>query len=132
MITMIDYNYGTGRRKSSVARVFMKKGTGKFEVNGLTLDAYLARKTASMIVKQPLELLNLADNFDFKINVHGGGTTGQAGAIRLGVARALIDYDESLKPALRAAGFITRDSRSVERKKAGLRKARRRRQFSKR
>lgn len=129
---MTDYNYGTGRRKSSVARVFMKKGSGKFEVNGLPLEQYLTRETACMVVRQPLELLGMADKFDFKINVHGGGTTGQAGAIRLGIARALVDFDETLKSELRTAGFITRDSRSVERKKVGLRKARRRRQFSKR
>jgi len=129
---MTDYNYGTGRRKSSVARVFMKKGSGKFEVNGLSLEAYLTRETACMVVKQPLELLGMADKFDFKINVHGGGTTGQAGAIRLGITRALIDFDETLKSELRTAGFVTRDSRSVERKKVGLRKARKKRQFSKR
>ncbi|WP_119342684.1 30S ribosomal protein S9 [Facilibium subflavum] len=126
------YNYGTGRRKSSVARVFMKKGTGSINVNGLALDEYFSRKTASMVVKQPLDLIDALDKFDFKITVKGGGTTGQSGAIRLGIARALIDFDETLKPALRQAGFVTRDSRKVERKKVGLRKARRRRQFSKR
>ncbi|WP_100551045.1 30S ribosomal protein S9 [Caedibacter taeniospiralis] len=126
------YNYGTGRRKSSVARVFMKKGTGSIIVNGLPLDDYFGRKTASMIVRQPLELTSTLESFDFKINVHGGGETGQSGAIRLGIARALVDFDETLKPELRQAGFITRDSRKVERKKVGFRKARRKRQFSKR
>ena len=129
---MSEYNYGTGRRKSSVARVFMKKGIGQFIVNGLPLEQYLCRETDCMVVKQPLELTNNTDNFDFKVTVKGGGTTGQAGAIRLGVTRALIEYDETLKPALREAGFVTRDPRKVERKKFGLRKARRRRQFSKR
>lgn len=126
------YNYGTGRRKSSVARVFMKKGTGSIIVNGLPLDDYFGRKTASMIVRQPLELTSTLESFDFKINVHGGGETGQSGAIRLGIARALVDFDETWKPELRQAGFITRDSRKVERKKVGFRKARRKRQFSKR
>lgn len=126
------YNYGTGRRKSSVARVFMKKGTGSIVVNGLPLDDYFGRKTASMIVRQPLDLTNNLESFDFKINVHGGGETGQSGAIRLGIARALVDFDENLKPELRHAGFITRDPRKVERKKVGFRKARRKRQFSKR
>lgn len=126
------YNYGTGRRKSSVARVFMKKGTGSIVVNGLPLDDYFGRKTASMVVRQPLDLTNNLENFDFKINVHGGGETGQSGAIRLGIARALVDFDENLKPELRHAGFITRDPRKVERKKVGFRKARRKRQFSKR
>ena len=126
------YNYGTGRRKSSVARVFMKKGTGNIVVNGLPLDDYFGRKTASMIVRQPLDLTNNLESFDFKINVHGGGETGQSGAIRLGIARALVDFDEALKPELRHAGFITRDPRKVERKKVGFRKARRKRQFSKR
>ncbi|MBK2125074.1 30S ribosomal protein S9 [Fangia hongkongensis] len=126
------YHYGTGRRKSSVARVFMKKGTGQIIVNKLPLDEYFGRETACMVVRQPLELTENLENFDFKINVHGGGTTGQSGAIRLGITRALIEFDETLKPALRKAGFVTRDSREVERKKVGLRKARRRRQFSKR
>lgn len=126
------YNYGTGRRKSSVARVFMKKGTGSIVVNGLPLDDYFGRKTASMIVRQPLDLTNNLESFAFKINVHGGGETGQSGAIRLGIARALVDFDENLKPELRHAGFITRDPRKVERKKVGFRKARRKRQFSKR
>ena len=126
------YNYGTGRRKSSVARVFMKKGTGNIVVNGLPLDDYFGRKTASMVVRQLLDLTNNLESFDFKINVHGGGETGQSGAIRLGIARALVDFDENLKPELRHAGFITRDPRKVERKKVGFRKARRKRQFSKR
>lgn len=125
-------NYGTGRRKSSVARVFMKKGTGHIIVNKLKLHNYFSRKTASMIVKQPLELVNKLGNFDFEVNVHGGGETGQSGAIRLGISRALVSFDNTLKPILRSAGFITRDPRKVERKKVGLRKARRKRQFSKR
>ncbi len=128
----MDYYYGTGRRKSSVARVFMRKGSGEITVNGLPLDQYMGRETASMVVRQPLEHMNMTEQFDLKINVDGGGTTGQAGAIRLGVARALVDFDESLKPTLRKAGFVTRDARRVERKKIGLRKARRSRQFSKR
>ena len=126
------YHYGTGRRKSSIARVFMKKGTGQIIVNNTPLDEYFGRETACMVVRQPLELTDNTDIFDFKINVCGGGTTGQSGAIRLGVTRALIDFSDALKPILRNAGFVTRDSREVERKKVGLRKARRRRQFSKR
>ena len=129
---MSEYNYGTGRRKSSVARVFMKKGTGLFIVNGLPLEQYLCRETDCMIVKQPLVLTSNTENFDFKVTVKGGGTTGQAGAIRLGVTRALLEFDEELKPAFRKAGFVTRDSRKVERKKFGFRKARKKRQFSKR
>ncbi|MCF6767299.1 30S ribosomal protein S9 [Thiotrichales bacterium 19S11-10] len=126
------YHYGTGRRKSSVARVFLKKGTGNIVVNKLPLDQYLGRQTASMVVRQPLELVELVDQVDIKVNVHGGGISGQAGAIRLGVARALLEYDEALRPTLRKAGLLTRDARRVERKKVGLRKARRRPQFSKR
>ena len=126
------YNYGTGRRKSSVARVFMKKGTGSIVVNGKDIAEYLGRETACMVCRQPLELTENLDKFDFKINVHGGGITGQAGAIRLGIARALVEFDETLKPAMRSAGFMTRDSRVVERKKVGLRKARKKPQFSKR
>ena len=129
---MSEYNYGTGRRKSSAARVFMKKGTGQFIVNGLPLEQYLCRETDCMIVKQPLVLTSNVENFDFKVTVKGGGTTGQAGAIRLGVTRALLEFDADLKPALWEAGFVTRDPRKVERKKPGLRKARRKRQFSKR
>ncbi len=126
------YNYGTGRRKSSVARVFMKKGTGSIVVNGKDIAEYLGRETACMVCRQPLELTDMLDQFDFKINVHGGGITGQAGAIRLGITRALVEFDENLRPAMRAAGFMTRDSRIVERKKVGLRKARKKPQFSKR
>lgn len=124
--------YGTGRRKSSVARVFLKEGNGILTVNCLALDQYFGRKTACMVVRQPLELTNMLDKFDFKINVHGGGTTGQSGAIRLGISRALIKFDETLKPVLRKAGFVTRIPLTVERKKAGFRKARRKPQFSKR
>jgi small subunit ribosomal protein S9 len=126
------YNYGTGRRKSSVARVFMKKGTGSIVVNGKDIAEYLGRETACMVCRQPLELTDMLDQFDFKINVHGGGITGQAGAIRLGITRALVEFDENLRPAMRVAGFMTRDSRIVERKKVGLRKARKKPQFSKR
>ncbi|MCM5572431.1 30S ribosomal protein S9 [Burkholderiaceae bacterium FT117] len=127
-----DYYYGTGRRKTSVARVFIKKGSGKFVVNGKPLDEYFARETGRMVVRQPLELTANLEAFDIKVNVHGGGESGQAGAVRHGVTRALIDYDETLKPALSAAGLVTRDAREVERKKVGLHKARRRKQFSKR
>lgn len=128
----ITQYYGTGRRKSSTARVFAKEGTGKIVVNNKELDAYFGRKTSSMIVRQPLELLNMTEKFDFYITVVGGGISGQAGAIRLGITRALLQYDESLKPELRKAGFVTRDSRCVERKKVGLHKARKRPQYSKR
>ena len=127
-----NYNYGTGRRKSSVARVFIKKGTGKIEVNGKPLDQYFGRQTSIMIVQQPLLLTANIDAFDVRVNVHGGGESGQAGAVRHGITRALIDYDAALKPALSQAGFVTRDAREVERKKVGLRSARRRKQFSKR
>ena len=127
-----NWNYGTGRRKSSVARVFMKKGTGQIIVNGKTIDAYFGRQTSIMIAKQPLLLTNNGEAFDIKVNVHGGGESGQAGALRLGITRALIDYDETLKPPLKHAGFVTRDAREVERKKVGLHGARRRKQFSKR
>lgn len=127
-----DYYYGTGRRKTSVARVFLKKGSGKMVINGKTLDAYFARETGRMVVRQPLELTEHIETFDIMVNVVGGGESGQAGAVRHGITRALIDYDESLKPALSKAGFVTRDSREVERKKVGLHKARRRKQFSKR
>ena len=126
------YYYGTGRRKSSVARVFLKEGSGIIMVNSQLVDKYFGRQTACMIVKQPLELINSLNKFDFKINVHGGGTTGQSGAIRLGITRALINFDETLKPKLREAGFVTRIPLSVERKKVGLKKARRKPQFSKR
>ena len=126
------WNYGTGRRKSSVARVFMKKGTGRIVVNGKELDQYFGRQTSIMIVQQPLLLTANAEAFDIKVNVHGGGESGQAGAVRHGITRALIDYDAALKPELSRAGFVTRDAREVERKKVGLHSARRRKQFSKR
>jgi small subunit ribosomal protein S9 len=124
--------YGTGRRKSSTARVFMKPGSGNITVNKRPLDLFFGRQTAQMIVRQPLELMEMTDKFDVNVTVRGGGTTGQAGAIRHGLTRALMDYDESLRPALRKAGFVTRDAREVERKKVGLRKARRATQYSKR
>jgi len=124
--------YGTGRRKTSTARVFLKPGSGDINVNDRPLDEFFGRKTAQMIVRQPLELMELTDKFDFKVTVSGGGTTGQAGAIRHGLTRALMKYDESLRPGLRKAGFVTRDAREVERKKVGLRKARRATQYSKR
>ena len=124
--------YGTGRRKTSTARVFVKAGSGQITVNRRPLDRFFGRQTARMIVRQPLELMNLADKFDVDVSVSGGGTTGQAGAIRHGLTRALMQYDETLRPALRKAGFVTRDAREVERKKVGLRKARRATQFSKR
>jgi small subunit ribosomal protein S9 len=127
-----QWNNGTGRRKSSVARVLIKKGTGKIEVNGKAVDEYFGRQTSIMIVQQPLLLTNHAQTFDVKVNVHGGGESGQAGAVRHGITRALIDYDASLKPELSQAGFVTRDAREVERKKVGLHGARRRKQFSKR
>ena len=126
------WNYGTGRRKSSVARVFLKKGTGKIEINGKDIEEYFGRQTSIMISKQPLVLTAHVESFDIKVNVHGGGESGQAGAVRHGITRALIDYDETLKPALKHAGFVTRDAREVERKKVGLHGARRRKQFSKR
>ncbi|HSX58792.1 MAG TPA: 30S ribosomal protein S9 [Tahibacter sp.] len=128
----LQQNYGTGRRKTSAARVFLRPGTGNIVVNGKTLDTFFGRETARMIVRQPLELLNVTEKFDILVTVEGGGTTGQAGAIRLGISRALTEYDESLKSPLRKAGFMTRDAREVERKKVGLHKARRATQFSKR
>ena len=127
-----DYNYGTGRRKTAVARVFLKRGAGKIVVNGKPLDDYFARETGRMVVRQPLELTGNLDSFDIKVNVHGGGENGQAGAVRHGITRALIDFDAALKPSLSQAGLVTRDAREVERKKVGLHKARRRKQFSKR
>jgi len=127
-----QWNYGTGRRKSSVARVFIKKGNGIIEVNGKPLDQYFGRQTSIMIVQQPLLLTANAQAFDIKVNVHGGGESGQAGAVRHGITRALIDYDAALKSELSRAGFVTRDAREVERKKVGLHGARRRKQFSKR
>jgi len=131
-IMTIQQNYGTGRRKTSAARVFLRKGSGAIEVNGKTLEAFFGRETSCMIVRQPLELTDSTSKFDIKVTVAGGGITGQAGAIRLGIARALVEYDESLKSPLRKAGFVTRDAREVERKKVGLHKARRATQFSKR
>ena len=125
-------NYGTGRRKSSAARVFLRKGSGSITVNGKPLDQFFGRETSRMIVRQPLQLTDSAEKFDVMVTVAGGGITGQAGAIRLGIARALVEYDENLKSPLRKAGFMTRDAREVERKKVGLHKARRATQFSKR
>ena len=128
----ITQNYGTGRRKSSTARVFLRKGSGNITINERPLDEFFGRETARMIVRQPLELTQSLDKFDVVVTAAGGGTTGQAGAIRLGIARALVEYDETLKAPLRRAGFMTRDARAVERKKVGLHKARRATQFSKR
>jgi len=127
-----NWNYGTGRRKSSVARVFMKKGKGLITINGKAIDEYFGRQTSIMIARQPLLLTANDAAFDIKVNVHGGGESGQAGAVRHGITRALIDYDAALKPELSSAGFVTRDAREVERKKVGLHGARRRKQFSKR
>lgn len=127
-----NYNYGTGRRKSSVARVFLKKGSGKIVINGRDIANYFHRETSIMVVRQPLVLTENAEAFDVMANVSGGGETGQSGAIRHGIARALVDYDAALKPTLSHAGLITRDAREAERKKVGLRKARRAKQFSKR
>ena len=124
--------YGTGRRKTSAARVFLKLGSGEIQVNGRPLDIFFGRETARMIVRQPLELSRLENKFDIHIRVRGGGTTGQAGAIRHGITRALMSYDETLRQPLRKAGFVTRDAREVERKKVGLRKARKATQYSKR
>jgi small subunit ribosomal protein S9 len=124
--------YGTGRRKTSTARVYLQPGAGQINVNNRPLDRFFGRQTARMIVRQPLELMNLADKFDITVTVKGGGTTGQAGAIRHGLTRALMQYDEALRPQLRKAGFVTRDAREVERKKVGVRKARRATQYSKR
>jgi small subunit ribosomal protein S9 len=124
--------YGTGRRKTSTARVFLRRGNGQITVNRKPLDEFFGRKTAQMIVRQPLELVELTDKFDVNVSVKGGGTTGQAGAIRLGLSRALMEYDQELRAALRRAGFVTRDARAVERKKIGLHKARKATQYSKR
>ena len=129
---MPDTHYGTGRRKTSSARVFIARGTGNIVVNGRTLDEYFGRETARMVVKQPLDTVQMADSLDVKVTVKGGGGTGQAGAIRHGIARALIEYDETFRSPLRKAGFVTRDARAVERKKIGLHKARKRPQYSKR
>ena len=128
----IQQNYGTGRRKTSAARVFLRKGKGDIVVNGKSLEQFFGRETSCMIVRQPLVLTESSEKFDITVTVAGGGITGQAGAIRLGIARALIEYDETLKSPLRKAGFVTRDAREVERKKVGLHKARRATQFSKR
>ena len=127
-----EWNNGTGRRKSSVARVFLKKGSGKITVNGKAIEEFFGRQTSIMICKQPLVLTENVETFDIQVNVAGGGESGQAGAVRQGITRALIDYDAGLKPQLSAAGFVTRDAREVERKKVGLHSARRRKQFSKR
>ena len=129
---MGEWNNGTGRRKSSVARVFLKKGTGKITVNGKDIEQFFGRQTSIMIAKQPLVLTENVEAFDIQVNVNGGGESGQAGAVRHGITRALIDYDANLKPALSSAGYVTRDAREVERKKGGLRSARRAKQFSKR
>jgi small subunit ribosomal protein S9 len=126
------YNYGTGRRKSAVARVFIKPGTGLITVNSKPVDEFFSRETGRMVVRQPLELTGNLTSFDIMVNIHGGGESGQAGAVRHGITRALIDFDATLKPVLSGAGLVTRDAREVERKKVGLRKARRRKQFSKR
>jgi len=132
-ITMaLQHNYGTGRRKSSTARVFLRSGKGNIVINGRTIEDFFGRETSRMIVRQPLELTKMTDKFDVSITVEGGGITGQAGAIRLGIARALVEYNDTLKPELRKAGLMTRDAREVERKKVGLHKARRATQFSKR
>ena len=125
-------NYGTGRRKTSTARVFLRSGSGLIEINGKVLDDYFGRQTSRMIVRQPLELVDMTEKIDLVITVEGGGASGQAGAIRHGITRALVEYDESFKNDLRRAGYVTRDAREVERKKVGLRKARKRPQFSKR
>ena len=127
-----EWNYGTGRRKSSVARVFMKRGEGRIMVNDRPVEEYFGRQTSIMIVRRPLRLTQNDQTFDIKVNVHGGGESGQAGAVRHGITRALMDYDMALKPELSRAGFVTRDAREVERKKVGLHGARRRKQFSKR
>ncbi len=126
------YHYGTGRRKCAVARVFMKPGNGVIVVNHKPVDEFFSRETGRMIVRQPLELTGNIKTFDIMVNISGGGESGQAGAVRHGITRALLDYDETLRPVLRKAGLVTRDAREVERKKVGLRKARRRKQFSKR
>ncbi len=128
----LEQYYGTGRRKNAAARVFLRPGNGEISVNGRPLDQFFGRETARMIVRQPLEVAELGSRFDINATVRGGGTTGQAGAIRHGITRALISYDEALRQPLRRAGFVTRDARAVERKKVGLRKARRATQFSKR
>ena len=128
----VTYNYGTGRRKSAVARVFIKPGKGDIVVNDKPIDVFFSRETGRMVVRQPLELTEMVGKFDIMVNVSGGGESGQAGAVRHGITRALIDYNAEFKPVLKQAGLVTRDAREVERKKVGLRKARRRKQFSKR
>jgi small subunit ribosomal protein S9 len=127
-----EWNNGTGRRKTSVARVFLKKGSGKITINSKPIEEFFGRQTSIMIAKQPLMLTGNAETFDIQVNVHGGGESGQAGAVRHGITRALMDYDANLKPQLSAAGYVTRDAREVERTKGGLHSARRRKQFSKR
>jgi len=127
-----QYNYGTGRRKSAIARVFLKAGTGDIVVNDKPIDVFFSRETGRMVVRQPLVLIDRLNSFDIMVNVCGGGESGQAGAVRHGIARALVEFDAALKPILKKAGLMTRDAREVERKKVGLRKARRRKQFSKR
>lgn len=129
---MTDYNYGTGRRKTAAARVFLSSGTGKITVNAQSLEEFFGRETSRMVVRQPLDVSEMSDKLDIKITVRGGGNSGQAGAIRHGIARALVDFDENFRGPMRQAGFLTRDARAVERKKVGLRKARKRPQFSKR
>lgn len=129
---MTDTNYGTGRRKTAAARVFLASGSGQITVNAKPLDEFFGRETSRMVVRQPLDVVEMTDKLDVKVTVTGGGASGQAGAIRHGIARALVDYDETLRGPMRAAGFLTRDAREVERKKVGLRKARKRPQFSKR
>ncbi|CAM3554376.1 30S ribosomal protein S9 [Parendozoicomonas haliclonae] len=128
----VTQNYGTGRRKNSTARVFLRAGTGNISINGRTLNEYFGRETSRMVVMQPLELVEMTEKFDLYITVKGGGDSGQAGAIRHGITRALMEYDETLRGALRKAGYVTRDARMVERKKVGLHKARKRPQYSKR
>ncbi len=132
MAEMTDIHYGTGRRKSSIARVYVTKGSGAIVTNNRPVDEYFGRETARMTIRQPLELLGMLNSVDVKANVTGGGESGQAGAMQLGIARALVDYDEANRPALRKGGFLTRDARVVERKKVGLHKARKRPQYSKR
>ena len=132
MATRGQFHYGTGRRKTAVARVFLRTGGGSIVVNDKPVDEFFSRETGRMVVRQPLVLTNHLNTFDIKVNVHGGGESGQAGAVRHGISRALVAYDDTLKPALRKAGLVTRDAREVERKKVGLHKARRRKQFSKR
>ena len=132
MATQRQHHYGTGRRKSAVARVFIRPGKGAITVNGRPVDEFFSRETGRMIVRQPLQITNTVASFDIMVNVNGGGESGQAGAVRHGITRALIQHDAALKPALKKAGLVTRDAREVERKKVGLHKARRRKQFSKR